>query len=78
MRLPRNVKVFRGQLDAAPFAGMLFLVLMFLVLQSKLVFTPVIPLRLPEVPINLSGTPDFNDMFIANLGFPELGEVHAA
>jgi len=28
--------------------------------------------------VELSGTPDFNDMFIANLGFPELGEVHAA
>jgi biopolymer transport protein ExbD len=58
MRLPRNVKVFRGQLDAAPFAGMLFLLLLFLVLQSKLVFTPVIPLQLPEVPMNLTGTPE--------------------
>ena len=28
--------------------------------------------------VELSGDADFNDMFIANLGFPELGEVHAA
>ena len=28
--------------------------------------------------VELSGTADFNDMFIANLGFPELDEVSAA
>jgi uncharacterized 2Fe-2S/4Fe-4S cluster protein (DUF4445 family) len=28
--------------------------------------------------VELSGAADFNDMFIANLGFPELHEVHAA
>jgi len=56
MRLPRNAKVFRGQLDAAPFAAVTFLLLIFLVLQSKLVFTPVIPIELPEVPLDLPGT----------------------
>ncbi len=56
MRLPRNAKIFRGQLDAAPFAGVSFLLLMFLVLQSKLVFTPSIRLDLPEVPVDLPGT----------------------
>ena len=28
--------------------------------------------------VELSGTPDFNDMFIANLGFPELRRGDAA
>jgi biopolymer transport protein ExbD len=58
MRLPRNVKVFRGQLDAAPFAGVTFLLLIFLVLQSRLVFTPGIriDIDLPEVPTDLPGT----------------------
>jgi uncharacterized 2Fe-2S/4Fe-4S cluster protein (DUF4445 family) len=28
--------------------------------------------------VELSGAADFNDMFIANLGFPDLDEVHAA
>src|SRR5262249_47745158 len=56
MRLPRNVKVFRGQLDAAPFAGVSFLIVLFVVLQSKLVFTPVIPVVLPQVPTDLPGT----------------------
>jgi biopolymer transport protein ExbD len=56
MRLPRNAKVFRGQLDAAPFAGLTFLLLLFILLQSKLVFTPVIPIDLPQVPGDLPGT----------------------
>jgi biopolymer transport protein ExbD len=56
MRLPRNAKVFRGQLDAAPFVGVTFLLLLFIVLQSKLVFTPVIPIELPEVAAPLPGT----------------------
>ncbi len=56
MRLPRNAKIFRGQLDAAPFAGVSFLLLIFLVLQSKLVFTPTIQVDLPEVPVDLPGT----------------------
>jgi biopolymer transport protein ExbD len=58
MKLPRNVKVFRGQLDAAPFASVMFLLLIFLVFQSKLVFSPGIriDMDLPEVPATLSGT----------------------
>jgi biopolymer transport protein ExbD len=57
MRLPRNAKIFRGQLDAAPFAGVSFLLLLMFVVQSKLVFTPSIRLELPEVPVDLPGTP---------------------
>ena len=58
MKLPRNAKIFRGQLDAAPFACVVFLLLIFLILQSKLVFTPgiLMDLNLPEVPVDLPGT----------------------
>ncbi len=45
MRFPRNVKIFRGQLDAAPLAGVFFLLLIFLVLAS-LVYTPGVPIRI--------------------------------
>lgn len=57
MRLPRNAKIFRGQLDAAPFAGVTFLLLLFIVLQSKLVFTPGIRVDLPETSVDLPGIP---------------------
>lgn len=48
MRLPRNARIFRGQLDASPFVGVLFLVAIFLLLNSSLVFLPGVPIRLPE------------------------------
>jgi biopolymer transport protein ExbD len=47
MRLPRNHKIFRGQLDAAPFAAVFFLLCVFLVFNSGLVFTPGVPMKLP-------------------------------
>ncbi len=47
MRFPRTKKMFRGQLDAAPFAGVFFLLVIFLALNSSLVFTPGVPIRLP-------------------------------
>lgn len=47
MRLPRNAKVFRGQLDAAPVAGVVFLLVIFLALNSLLVFVPGVPIELP-------------------------------
>ena len=40
MKFPRNARVFRGQLDAAPFASVLFLLVLFLLVQSSLVFVP--------------------------------------
>ncbi len=40
MRFPRNAKVFRGQLDAAPVAGVFFLLALMLLLHSQIVFTP--------------------------------------
>ncbi|HXT40872.1 MAG TPA: biopolymer transporter ExbD [Candidatus Angelobacter sp.] len=48
MKYPRNVRIFRGQLDASPFVGVLFLVAIFLLLNSSLVFLPGIAVRLPE------------------------------
>jgi biopolymer transport protein ExbD len=54
MRFPHNIKVFRGQLDAAPFMGMLFVLILFLLLNSALVFTPGVPIHLPEA-VNLPG-----------------------
>jgi biopolymer transport protein ExbD len=54
MKFPRNARIFRGQLDAAPFAAVLFLLVIFLMLGS-LVYTPGVPLQLP-VANDLPGT----------------------
>lgn len=48
MRFPRHAKIFRGQLDAAPFAGVFFLVLIFITFNSQLVFTPGVRVELPQ------------------------------
>ncbi len=48
MRFPRNKQIFRGQLDVAAFTGVLFIMLLFVLLHSQLVFTPGVPIRLPE------------------------------
>jgi biopolymer transport protein ExbD len=48
MKFPRNARIFRGQLDVAPFAGVFFLLVMFLLLAS-LVATPGIQIDLPVV-----------------------------
>src|SRR5688572_17623145 len=56
MRFPRNHKIFRGQLDFAPFAGVFFCLLLIAMLQEgAFVFTPGLPIRLPEA-AGLSGT----------------------
>jgi biopolymer transport protein ExbD len=56
VKLPRNARIFRGRLDAAPFATVLFLLLLFMMLLS-LVYTPGIrvPLDLPTAD-DLPGT----------------------
>ncbi len=48
MRFPRNAKISRGQLDAAPFASVFFLMVMF-TMMTTLVYTPGIPVQL-ELP----------------------------
>jgi biopolymer transport protein ExbD len=55
VRFPRNTKIFRGQLDAAPFAGVFFLLVIFLLLNTSMVFMPGVPIQLPEA-VDLPGT----------------------
>jgi len=47
MKFPRNARIFRGQLDAAPLASVFFLLVMFVLLGS-LAYTPGVRIRLPE------------------------------
>jgi biopolymer transport protein ExbD len=48
MRFPRSIKPFRGQLEIAPFISVAFLLAVLLMFGSSLVFTPGIPVHLPE------------------------------
>lgn len=57
MRFPRNAKIFRGQFDAAPIASVFFLLVLFLLLNSYLVFPPGLRIELPEA-ADLPGTPN--------------------
>jgi biopolymer transport protein ExbD len=54
MKFPRNAKVFHGQLDPAPFAGVFFLLILFVILGA-LVYTPGVQINLP-VTVDLPGT----------------------
>lgn len=45
MRFPRTAKIFRGHIDAAPLAGVFFLLVIFLLLAS-LLYTPGVPVRI--------------------------------
>jgi biopolymer transport protein ExbD len=47
VRFTRNAKIFKGQLEVAPFAGVFFLLVLFLLLNSSLVFVPSLRLDLP-------------------------------
>lgn len=47
MKFPRHAKIFRGQLDAAPFAAVFFSLLILLTLKSSFVFTPGVSIELP-------------------------------
>ena len=55
MRFPHRAKPFKGQLDAAPFIGVFFLLIIFLLLNSSLVFSPGVPIQLPEA-MDMPGT----------------------
>ena len=46
MKFPRNARIFRGHLDATPFAGVVFCLLIFVLLAS-LVYTPGVRIQLP-------------------------------
>jgi biopolymer transport protein ExbD len=54
MKFPRNAKIFRGSLDAAPFAGVFFLLVLFVMLAS-LVYTPGVAIQLPVASLDLTG-----------------------
>lgn len=54
MKFPRSVKIFQGRPDAAPFAGIFFLLALFMLL-GLLVYTPGVQLNLP-VAGDLPGT----------------------
>jgi biopolymer transport protein ExbD len=47
MKFPRHARIFRGQLDAAPFASVFFLLLIF-VLMGSMVYTPGVRVELPR------------------------------
>ena len=49
MRFPRNLRPFTGQLDVAPFAGVLLLLVLFLLLHTSIAPTPGVRIRLPAV-----------------------------
>jgi biopolymer transport protein ExbD len=46
MKFPRNARIFRGQLDAAPFVSVFFLLVIFVVL-GKYLYVPGIQVKLP-------------------------------
>jgi len=48
MKFPRNAKIFRGQLEAAPLAGVFFLLVIFMLLNSNLVLRPGVRIELPD------------------------------
>lgn len=45
MKFPRNARIFRGQLDAAPFVSV-FLLLVIFVLLSSLIYTPGVKMQI--------------------------------
>jgi biopolymer transport protein ExbD len=47
MKFPRQARIFRGHLDAAPFAGVFFCLLIFVLVMS-LVYTPGVLIKLPD------------------------------
>ncbi len=47
MRFPRNAKIFRGHFDVIPFASVFFLLVIFLLLNTYLVFPPGVEIELP-------------------------------
>ena len=47
MKFPRNARIFRGQLDAAPFASVFFLLVIFAFLGKRM-YEPGVPIRLPS------------------------------
>ena len=55
MKFPRNAKIFRGHLDATPFAAVFFCLLVFVLLLRSPVYTPGVQITLPETSASLEG-----------------------
>ena len=58
MKFQRKAKIFKGRVDAAPLASILFLLLIFVVLHSSLVFAPGIKVELADFQ-KIAGTNDY-------------------
>jgi len=84
MKFPQHTRIFRGQLDMAAFAGVFLLLTLFLLLHTSLVFTPGVPISLPEsaalpgarnrtvfVTVDASGQVYFEDQVISDDGLKE-------
>jgi biopolymer transport protein ExbD len=54
MKFPRNARIFKGHLDAAPFAGVFFCTLIFILLGT-FVYTPGVQINLPASHSELPG-----------------------
>lgn len=54
MKFPRNARIYHGQFDVAPYAGVFFLLALFMLLGS-LVYTPGVQIHLPMA-ADLPGT----------------------
>jgi biopolymer transport protein ExbD len=54
MKFPRNARIYQSQFDVAPFAGVFFLLTLFVLLGS-LVYTPGVQIHLPTA-ADLPGT----------------------
>ncbi|HKQ38059.1 MAG TPA: biopolymer transporter ExbD [Verrucomicrobiae bacterium] len=67
MKFPRNTKIFRGQLDAAPFASVLFVFMTLMLLHPALVFLPGVPVNLPET-VDLPGTTNAKAVVVIDRG----------
>ena len=50
MKFPRNVQIFRGQLDVAAYASVLFLLVLFFALSSSFIHVSGIRIDLPTAP----------------------------
>ena len=48
MRFRRHCKPFRGRLDAAPWAGLFFILLIFFLLKTSFFFVPGVRIDLPQ------------------------------
>lgn len=57
MKFRRTHRPVTGRLDAAPFAGVFFILILFVALNNGLVFIPGVPIRLPTA-VDLTGTPN--------------------